>query len=397
MTLTNAFNHSSDRPCVYLDNQATERLHPEVAAAMEPFWSTHIGNASATHGSGRFVRTQIESARNDIAFALGGDPEGLIFTSGATEGNNLVVSSLAARSPARLVVSAIEHKCVLESAARLERAGAEVNQIPVNSDGIVDLEALVRALDGGADLVSIMIANNEVGVVQPVAEIAGLCRSRGALIHVDAAQAVGRMPVSIEALKADFLTVSAHKLGGPQGIGAVLCRPSAMKFLRPFTVGGGQERNLRSGTLPNALCVGMGVAVSRAVRDLDRDAARIRALRDELLGILGRIGPFFTNGSLTERLCNNINGGFEGVDALALMRAAPDIHFSTGAACTAAGARESHVLRALGVPDDRIRSSFRLSLGWSTTRQDIRTTCEHFTSALAFLGGRTLMRSGDQS
>ncbi|AYQ26948.1 MULTISPECIES: cysteine desulfurase family protein [unclassified Polaromonas] len=366
---------------IYLDHQATDRPRPEAVQAVMHFMSDHFGNANAgANERGRLSRHYLNLFRETAASLVGGRADTLLFTSGATESNNLVMSSEGRRRHAHLAVSAIEHKCVLESAERARRMGARVSILPVTPEGVVELEAVRRALADGATLVSVMATNNEIGTLQPIREISALCQSAGARFHTDAAQAIGKIAIDFATLGADYLTFTAHKFGGPQGIGGLMCAGEAFERLEPLLVGGGQEQGLRAGTTPLALCAGLAAAALVLGETMDEEISRMRRLRDRLAGALRQLGPFFTNSRAAGTLCNNLNGGFMGIPALMLMRRAPELHFSAGSACTGSGG--SHVLKAIGLPRDKIDASFRLSVGWATTDDDIDQAIASFERVL---------------
>lgn len=370
---------------VYLDHQATDRPRPQAIEAVKYCMEHYFGNASAlAHERGKLSRRHLEKFRRAIASVVDA-PEGtLFFTSGATEGNNLVISSEGRRPGAHLVVSSIEHKCVLESAIRAKEFGAKVSVLPVDSRGVVDLDVLRKTLADGATLVSVMTANNEIGTIQPFEEISRLCAAAGARFHTDAAQAVGKIRANIQALGADYVSFTAHKYGGPQGIGAVICNASVVDDMRPLLVGGGQERGMRPGTTPIPLCAGMAAASLALMENMEVEISRMHLLKRRLLHGLCSIGPFFTNGDVDHGLCSNLNGGFDRIPAALLMRRVPSVHFSVGSACTT-GAGASHVLTAIGLTSQQIQSSFRLSIGWSTTEQDIDDALVAFRAALKTL------------
>jgi len=375
---------------IYLDHQATERPRPRAIAAVATFMGEHFGNPSAlTHGRGQHSRRHLEHFRKSVASLLGQGGGSLLFTSGATESNNLVIGSEGSVEGAHLVVSAVEHKCVLESALRARSLGARVSILPVDARGVVDLDALRKRVAEGATLVSVMAANNEIGSVQPIQDIADICRRAGARFHTDAAQAVGKIDIDYSRLGADYLTLTAHKYGGPQGIGGVLCSAGALDRIRPLLVGGGQERGLRAGTTPLALCAGMAAASLEVKQGMAIEIERMRVLRNRLLNGLRAVGPYFLNSDETRGLCNNLNGGFDGVPAAALIQRAPRVHFSAGSACTSGASDASHVLTAIGLSPERIASSFRLSVGWSTTEDDIDEALTVFEDALQSLRSRS--------
>jgi cysteine desulfurase len=374
--------HADRHDGIYLDHQATDRPRPEAVQAVMHFMSAHFGNANASANErGRLSRHYLNQFREATASLMGGRADALLFTSGATESNNLVMSSEGRRPHAHLAVSAIEHKCILESAERARRLGARLSILPVTPEGIVELDAVRRVLADGATLVSVMAANNEIGTLQPIRDISALCKSAGARFHTDAAQSVGKTIVNFSDLGADYLTFTAHKFGGPQGIGGLMCAREAFERLEPLLVGGGQEKGLRPGTTPLALCAGLAAAALVLGHTMDEEIGRMRRLRDRLAEALRQMGPFFANSGHADTLCNNLNGGFTGIAALMLMRRAPELHFSAGSACTA-GAGGSHVLKAIGLPREKIDASFRLSVGWATTDDDIDQAIESFGRAL---------------
>jgi cysteine desulfurase len=381
---------------VYLDHQATDRPRPQAIEAVGRFMGAYFGNASASaNGRGQVSRRYLEQFREATASLVGQSAEALLFTSGATESNNLVMSSEGRRKGAHIVISAIEHKCVQESAARALQFGAKVSTAPVDGSGIVDVDAIRRFVAEGATLVSVMTANNEIGTIQPIREISELCKREGVKFHTDAAQAIGKLEIDVATMDIDYLTFTGHKFGGPQGIGGLVCGSQAIGRLEPLVVGGGQEQGLRSGTVPLALCAGVAAAALTVRQSMPEEIAKMRRLRDRLIEALKAIGPFFTNSSEDKGLCNNVNGGFEGIPALSLMRRIPDVHFSIGSACTSAGGG-SHVLKALGLSQERIDSSFRLSVGWSTTDADIDEAIAAFrrgVSTFARTGAGTRLRS----
>lgn len=376
---------------IYLDCQATERPRPQAIEAVRQAMERYFGNPSAlAHARGQAARRHLENFRRLSADIVKAPAEALCFTSGATESNNIVLASEARRPGAHLVVSAVEHKSVLESARRAREAGAQLSMLPVDPGGRADVEALERLIARGATLVCVMAANNEVGTIQPLAEIGRMCRQAGVRLHVDAAQAVGKMELDMAALGVDYLSFTAHKFGGPQGVGALVLSERARSELRPLLVGGRQERGLRAGTTPLALCAGMAAASHCVATALRPEIERMRRLRDDLLAGLRALGPFFSNSDVEHGLCNNLNGGFEGVSAMLLMRRMPRVQFSVASACTSL-AGGSHVLAAMGLARPRIESSFRLSVGWSTTPDDVDGAVAAFASALRSLSGRRVL------
>jgi cysteine desulfurase len=363
---------------VYLDHQATTPVDPRVLDAMLPFFSTRFGNpASTQHEWGRDASAAVETARGQVAALIGAEPREIVFTSGATESNNLAIKGAGrfAREHGRgnhVVTFAAEHKCVLESCNALAAEGMRLTVLPVGADGRADPAQLDAAIGDDTVLVSLMAVNNEVGTVQPLGEIGALCRERGVLLHTDAAQATGKVPIDVDAMHIDLLSISGHKLYAPKGIGALYVRRRPRARLIAEMSGGGQERGLRSGTLAPALIVGLGLACEISGSEMDAEADRLIALRTRMLDAL-RAGAadLFVNGSMTARVPGNLNVGFPGIDAEALMAALDDVAISTGSACTSASVEPSYVLRALGLDDAAARASVRIGLGRFTTEGEI--------------------------
>lgn len=368
---------------VYLDHHATTPLDPRVLHAMLPYFTEHFGNPhSAQHAYGWAAEAAVEQARVQVAALIGALPEEIVFTSGATEANNLAIRGVAAPAGARrhVVTCASEHPCVLQTCRALAGAGFETTELPVQPDGLLDLDRLREALRPETALVSIMTANHEIGVVQPIAEIAELCRERGIVLHTDAAQAAGRVPLDVAALGVDLVSLSAHKLYGPKGIGALYVRRGVR--IAPLFGGGGQERGLRPGTLPTPLCVGFGRACALAQQELAEEAARLRDLRERLYeGLREAVGEIRLNGAPEPRLPNNLNLCLPGVDAEDLLAELPDLALSTGAACASAAHEPSPVLRALGLSDEAIASSIRIGLGRTTTAYEVQFAMERLAAA----------------
>jgi cysteine desulfurase len=360
-----------------------------VLEAMLPYFREDFGNA-ASHGHlyGWRAEAALELAREELARALGvADPAGIVFTSGATESNNLalkgVVEGLAGRRD-HVVSVVTEHSAVLDPCRHLAGRGAGLTLLPVDADGLVDPAALAAALTERTALVSVMVANNEIGVLQPVAEIAQLCRERGVLLHCDAAQALGKVPLAPEALGVDLLSLSAHKLHGPKGVGALWVRRGRPRIpLVPQLHGGGHERGLRSGTVPVPLAVGFGRAARLAVEGLDAEADRLRFLRERLWERLRAALPgVHLNGHPERRLPGNLHVSFDGVVADALLAEVPGLALSTGSACTSARPEPSHVLRALGLPEERVRGGVRIGLGRFTSEAEIETAADLLVAAV---------------
>ncbi|HLJ62491.1 MAG TPA: aminotransferase class V-fold PLP-dependent enzyme [Stellaceae bacterium] len=378
---------------IYLDNQATTPTDPAVVAAMLPYFTEKFGNAgSITHAYGREAEEAVERARGQVAALIGAEAREIVFTSGATESNNLALKGAAhfhrVQGRDHLVIAVSEHKCVLESARALERAGFRVTSLPIDKNGFVDPVKLDAAIEERTFLVSIMAANNEIGVIQDLAALGAVARARGVLFHSDAAQAVGKVPLDVEAMKIDLLSISGHKIYGPKGIGALYVRRRPRARIAPLFDGGGQERGLRSGTAPVPLCVGLGEAAERSARVRESEAARLKDFRARLLaGLRARLPDLIVNGDLERRLPGNLNLSFPGVPALALMKECPDLALSTGSACTATEVEPSHVLRALGLSEALARSTLRIGLGRFTTEAEIGAAIEALAAGARRLKG----------
>jgi len=364
---------------IYLDAHATTPVDPRVLSAMLPYFTEKFGNAaSRTHAFGWTAESAVTQAREHVAKILHAEPKEIVFTSGATESDNLALKGvvephLLAGKPAHVVVTAIEHHAVLDPCAHLERLGATVTVVPVGTNGIVDPADVERALTDRTVLVSVMLANNEVGTIQPVVEVGKLTRARGILLHTDAAQAVGHVPIDVSAMNVDLLSLSAHKIYGPKGIGALYVRSSSPRVrLAEQMDGGGHERGMRSGTLNVPGVVGLGKACDLMGEEGAVGSARIKALRDRLRTALEHgLDGVHLNGDWASRLPGNLNVSFEGVASDALIGAVPGIAVSSGSACTSASLEPSYVLRAMGASDERARSSIRFGVGRMSTEADI--------------------------
>jgi cysteine desulfurase len=383
----------SDRPNrpIYLDNQATTRCDPRVLAAMLPWFSDSFGNPhSAEHVMGRAAEDAVEAARAHVAALIGAEPREIVLTSGATESNNIAIKG-AARFAARMgngrrriVTVATEHKCVLESVADLADEGFEPVFLPVGADGLLDPAALAAALATPTLLVSVMAVNNETGVIQDIAALAALARAAGALFHTDAAQAAGKIALDVASQGIDLLSLSGHKLYGPKGVGALYVRRRPRVRLAPLFSGGGQERGLRSGTLPAPLVIGLGEACRLAMAEMDEDAARIAALRERLLARLTAALPgLAVNASRTHRIAGNLNLTFPAASAADIMRLAPDLCVSTGSACSSAAIEPSYVLRALGLDENAAARTLRVGIGRFTSSAEIDTAADLLARAHA--------------
>lgn len=382
---------------VYLDYQATTPVDPRVLEAMLPYFTEQFANPhSVEHAAGRAVESAVEEARAAIAALINAEAREVVFTSGATEANNMAILGAgrfrrAAPKPRnRVVTLATEHKCVLESVKQLGREGMDVEFLPVQPDGLVDLDRLADAITDDTALVSIMAANNEIGVLQPVAAIGALCRERGAWFHTDAAQAFGKVPLDVQAQHIDLLSISGHKAYGPKGIGALYVRRRPRIRLEPLFFGGGQERGLRSGTLPAPLCIGLGEAARAAGQDMAADAERLAAIRGRFLDrIMSALPDTRLNGSMAHRLPHNLNLTFPGVDAQELLAGVPELALSTGSACSSAAVEPSYVLAALGLSDADARATIRFAFGRPTTAEEAMRAADRLASAVKSLRGLT--------
>ena len=386
-TATRTGGRNQPKLPIYLDYQATTPCDPRVVAAMLPYFTEKFGNPHSTsHSHGREAAAAVEHARLQVARLIGADEREITFTSGATESNNLAIKGamrFTGQKHRRVVTLVTEHKCVLESVKRLGEEGVETVLLPVQANGLVDLDLLTKALDEPTGLVSIMAANNEIGVVQPLAEIGALCRSRGALFHTDAAQAAGKVPIDVEAMHIDLLSISGHKLYGPKGIGALYVRRRPRVRLEPLFDGGAQERGLRSGTLAPPLCVGLGEACAIAAAEIGTEAERMRKLRDRMFkGLTAAVPELSLNGDPERRLPGNLNVCVPKVDGQTLLAEVPELSLSLGSACTSAAVEPSYVLRALGMPDELANGSFRICVGRFTSEAEIDFAVEHLAAAI---------------
>jgi len=379
---------------VYLDNHATTRVDPRVLAEMLPYFDVKYGNAaSINHRYGWDAAEAVETARQEIGRLLHVSPDEIVFTSGGTESNNLALKGIlrSARKEGRpgshLVVSAAEHRSVLDPAKRLQRQGCQLTVLEVDAKGQIDLRMLESALRPDTILVSAMLANNEVGTINPIGEMARICHAHNVLLHCDAVQGVGKIPVDVNMLSADLVSLSAHKLYGPKGVGALYVRRGGVPIrLEPLFDGGGHERRLRSGTLPVPLIVGFGAACRLASECLDAEAARLTSLRERLWdGLSKNLDGLTLNGHPRERLPGNLNVSFDGVDGEALMTSLTEIAVSSGSACTSADPEPSHVLRAMGVSESLSKASLRFGLGRFTTADEIDFAIRYVVENVASL------------
>lgn len=360
---------------IYLDYSATTPVDPRVAEAMIPWLTAHFGNpASRSHAYGWEAEKAVEDAREQVAALVNADAKEIIWTSGATESNNLAIKGAAQFYKGKgkhLITLKTEHKAVLDTVRELERQGFEATYLDVRDDGLVDLDSLKAAIRPDTILVSVMLVNNEIGVIQPVAEIGALCREKGIVFHVDAAQATGKVAIDLAELPVDLMSFSAHKTYGPKGVGALYVRRKPRVRLEAQMHGGGHERGLRSGTLPTHQIVGMGEAFRIAREEMASENARVRRLRDKLLNGFKDMDEVYVNGDLEQRVPHNLNISFAYVEGESLIMAIKDVAVSSGSACTSASLEPSYVLRALGRNDELAHSSIRFSIGRFTTEEEI--------------------------
>ncbi|MFN5173626.1 MAG: IscS subfamily cysteine desulfurase [Holosporaceae bacterium] len=375
---------------IYLDYQATTPTDPRVVEAMLPWFYDRFGNPhSRNHPYGWESEAAVEIAREHIASLLNADAKEVIFTSGATESNNLAIKGVAEfykDKKNHLITVVTEHKCVLDTMRHLEQQGFTVTYLPVQENGLLDLNLLRAAITDQTVLVSVMAANNEIGVIQPIAEIGQICRERGVFFHTDAAQAAGKIPLDVNAMNIDLLSISGHKIYGPMGIGALYVRRRPRVRLVPIINGGGQERGMRSGTLPTPLCVGLGEACRLSGLEMASENLRLTALRDRLWQKLqDKLPDIYLNGDLQHRLPGNLNISFAYVEGESLIGGVKDIAVSSGSACTSASLEPSYVLRSLGVAEELAHTSLRIGLGRFTNQDDVDAACDHIVEAVTRL------------
>ncbi|MDR0564218.1 MAG: IscS subfamily cysteine desulfurase [Azoarcus sp.] len=360
---------------IYLDYSATTPVDPAVAQAMIPWLTEHFGNpASRSHAFGWEAEAAVEKAREQVAALVGADPREIIWTSGATESDNLAIKGAAhfhQEKGRHLITVKTEHKAVLDTVRELEREGFEATYLDVQKNGLINLDVFRAALRPDTTVVSVMLANNEIGVIQPIEEIGAICREKGIVFHVDAAQATGKVDINLAKLPVDLMSFSAHKTYGPKGIGALYVRRKPRARIEAQIHGGGHERGLRSGTLPTHQIVGMGEAFRLARETMADELPRIRALRDHLLAGISSIDAITVNGDMAHRIPHNLNVSFAYVEGESLMMAIKDIAVSSGSACTSASLEPSYVLRALGLDDELAHSSIRFTLGRFTTLDEV--------------------------
>ncbi|KAJ2957381.1 hypothetical protein NQZ79_g6890 [Umbelopsis isabellina] len=367
---------------IYLDMQATSPMDPRVLDAMLPYMTDLYGNPhSRTHQYGWESERAVEEAREHVAKLIGADPKEVIFTSGATESNNLSIKGVAhfyKGKKKHIITTQIEHKCVLESCRVLQEEGFEVTYLPVQQNGLIDMKQFEEAIRPDTAIVSIMAVNNEIGVIQPVEEIGKICRKNKIFFHTDAAQAVGKIPMDVNAMNIDLMSISGHKLYGPKGIGAIYVRRRPRVRLEAVQSGGGQERGIRSGTVPTPLVVGLGAACKIASEEMEYDHARISALSKRLInGIQSQVEQVIRNGDDEHTYAGCVNLSFSYVEGESLLMALKEIALSSGSACTSASLEPSYVLRALGADDEMAHSSIRFGIGRFTTEAEVDYVIDH--------------------
>jgi len=361
---------------VYLDYQATTPTDPRVVEAMLPYFTEKFGNPhSRNHPYGWEAEAAVENARGQIAHLIGADSKEIIFTSGATESNNLALKGVANFYKDRknhIITVVTEHKCVLDTCRHLEQEGFDVTYLPVNDKGLIDLKQLEEAMTDKTLLVSVMGVNNEIGVIQPLKEIGALCRERKIFFHTDCAQAVGKIPLDVNEMNIDLMSISGHKLYGPMGIGVLYVRRRPRVRLQALINGGGQERGMRSGTLPTPLCVGLGEACAIAEKEMPAETERLKMLSDRMYKrIMDALPEVYLNGDHEQRVPGNLNLSFAYVEGEGLMMGINDLSVSSGSACTSASLEPSYVLRALGLEDELAHTSLRLGFGRFSTEEEV--------------------------
>jgi cysteine desulfurase len=386
-TLETRAGSNEPRKPVYLDYQATTPMDPRVLDAMMPYFIEKFGNPhSRNHTHGWEAEQAVEKARQQVAELIGADEREIVFTSGATESNNLAIAGVARFYKDRknhIVTVATEHKCVLDTCRHLEQEGFEVTYLHVQQNGLVDLEALKRAITPKTVLVSVMAVNNEIGVIQPLAEIGKICREKGTFFHTDAAQAFGKIPLDVNAMNIDLMSISGHKIYGPKGIGALFVRRKPRIRMIALIHGGGQERGFRSGTLPTPLCVGLGEAAAIAKREMGEETRKLTKLRDRFYdSVSKRLKEVYLNGDLKSRIPGNLNLSFAYVEGEGLMMGIKDLSVSSGSACTSASLEPSYVLRALGVTEDLAHTSLRIGFGRFTTEDEVDYAADRIVEAV---------------
>jgi cysteine desulfurase len=375
---------------VYMDYQATTPMDPRVFEAMTPYFLEKFGNPhSRGHAYGWEAEAATEKAREQVADLIGANPKEIVFTSGATESNNMAIKGVAhfyKDKKDHIITATTEHKCVLDTCRHLELEGFTVTYLPVQTNGLIDLKELEAAITDKTAIVSVMAVNNEIGVIQPLKEIGAICRKHGVFFHTDAAQGFGKIAINVEEMNIDLMSISGHKIYGPKGIGALFVRRRPRVRIEPLINGGGQERGLRSGTLPTPLVVGLGAAAEIARNEMEADNKRIAKLFDKLYkGMVENVPDVFLNGDLEHRIRGNLNLSFAYIEGESMIMAIKDLAVSSGSACTSASLEPSYVLRSIGVGEDLAHTSIRFGIGKFTTEEEVDFAIEKVTGAIGKL------------
>jgi cysteine desulfurase len=372
---------------LYFDYQATTPADPRVVAKMLPYFTEKFGNPhSRSHAYGWEAEAAVELAREQVAALIHADPKEIVFTSGATESNNLAIKGIAEFYKAdknHIITVQTEHKCVLESCRALEQEGFEVTYLPVQPNGLLDLEVLKAAIRPTTALVSVMAVHNEIGVIQPIAEIGAICRANGVFFHTDAAQAFGKIPLDVNVMNIDLMSISGHKIYAPKGIGALYVRRRPRVRLKSIISGGGQERGFRSGTVPVPLAVALGEAAEIAGKEMANENERLHRLRDKFLNaVMDAVPDVYLNGDREQRIAGNINLSFAYIEGESMIMALKNLAVSSGSACTSASLEPSYILRALGVGEELAHTSIRFGIGRFTTEEEIDYAIELITNSI---------------
>lgn len=371
---------------IYMDYQATTPMDPRVLEAMIPYFTEKFGNPhSRSHSFGWEAEEAGENAREKVADLIGADPRSIIFTSGATESNNLAIKGVAkfyGEKKKHIITCVTEHKCVLDTCRHLEQEGFKVTYLPVEPSGLIDLNKLEDAITEETILVSIMAVNNEIGVIQPLKEIGKLCRSKGVFFHTDAAQAFGKIPLDVKEMCIDLMSISGHKIYGPKGIGALFVGRSPRVRIEAIINGGGQERGMRSGTLPTPLVVGLGVAAEIAKKEMEQDKVKLDALTKKFLDAVMVIPETYLNGDVNNRISGNLNISFSCIEGESMIGAIKNLAVSSGSACTSSSLEPSYVLRALGLDEELAHTSIRFGFGKFTTEEEVEYAIQYVKNAI---------------
>ena len=381
---------SGKRMPIYLDYQATTPVDPRVMEAMIPYFTEKFGNPhSRSHAYGWESEEAVEIARKQVADLIGAEAKEIIFTSGATESNNLAIKGVARfykDQKNHIITVATEHKCVIDACRHLEQEGFDVTYLPVKTDGLIDLDDLKKAITDKTCRVSVMAINNEIGVIQPLEEIGKICRAHKIFFHSDIAQGFGKMPIDVTKCNLDLVSISGHKIYGPKGIGALYVRRKPRVRLEPIFNGGGQERGMRSGTVPTTLVVGLGKAAEIAMQDMDKDYKHIKKLSDKFIStIMNGAKEIFLNGNAEHRWPGNINMSFSYIEGESMILAIKDLAVSSGSACTSSSLEPSYVLKAMGVGDELAHTSIRFGIGRFTTEEEVDYAAALVLSKIAYL------------